>query len=137
MRFCFLLVERLETLAEQYSGTSLEQAYSMTKRLLGNTPTYPEEAKRRFRKRVVLANVPSFRFSLRGNMRTYPRSGFSFQGNIWMYPRCGFRSGGTSAKTTLLESHPCKYTNLMMPDSKCPTLEWVRDLWVKIVSVAP
>ena len=36
------------------------------------------------------ANIPSFRFSVRGNMRTYPRS--------------GFRSGGTSAKTTLLET---------------------------------
>ena len=34
-----------------------------------------------FSKRVVLANLPSFRFSFRGNMRTYPRS--------------GFRSGGT------------------------------------------
>ena len=48
------------------------------------------EIKGRFRKRVVLANVPSFRFSFRGNMRTHPRS--------------GFRSGGTSAKTTLLET---------------------------------
>ena len=38
------------------------------------------------------ANVPSFRFSFRGNIR--------------MYPRSGFRSGGTSAKTTLLEDHP-------------------------------
>ena len=34
------------------------------------------EIKGRFRKRVVLANVPSFQFSFRGNMRTYPRSGF-------------------------------------------------------------
>ena len=59
--------------------------------------------KGRFRKRVVLANVPSFRFSFRGNMRTYPRSGFSFRGNIRTYPRSGFRSGGTSAKTTLVE----------------------------------
>ena len=41
--------------------------------------------KGRFRKRVVLANVPSFRFSFRGNMRTYPRS--------------NFRSGGTSECT--------------------------------------
>ena len=37
------------------------------------------------------ANVPSFRFSFRGNIR--------------MYPRSGFRSGGTSAKTTLLETN--------------------------------
>ena len=48
-------------------------------------------------KRVVLANVPSFRFSFRGNMRTYPRSGFR---------SVGFRSGGTSATTTVLENHP-------------------------------
>ena len=34
------------------------------------------ETKGRFRKRVVLANVPSFRFSFQGNMRMYPRSGF-------------------------------------------------------------
>ena len=39
------------------------------------------EIKGRFRKRVVLANVPSFRFSFRGiNMRTYPRSGFRSRG---------------------------------------------------------
>ena len=42
---------------------------------------YHWETKGRFRKRVVLASVPSFRFSFRENMRTYPRS-------------C-FRSGGT------------------------------------------
>ena len=58
-------------------------------------PRFHREIKGRFRKRVVLANVPSFRFSFRGNMRTYPRSGFrsgqhpnvpsfrfSFRGNI-------------------------------------------------------
>ena len=56
---------------------------------------FHREIKGRFRKRVVLANVPSFRFSFRGNMRTYPCSGFvpgkhpnvpsfrfSFRGNI-------------------------------------------------------
>ena len=43
------------------------------------------EVKRRFRKRVVLANVPSFPFSFRANMRTYPRS--------------GLRSRGTSERT--------------------------------------
>ena len=42
--------------------------------------------KGRFRKRVVLADVPSFVFSFRGNMRH-------------MYPRSGFRSGGTSERT--------------------------------------
>ena len=30
---------------------------------------------------------------------------FSFRGNIQIYLRSGFRSGGTSAKTTLLENH--------------------------------
>ena len=40
------------------------------------------EIKGRFRKRVVLANLPSSRFSFRVNMPTYPRF--------------GFRSGGTS-----------------------------------------
>ena len=40
--------------------------------------------------RSVGAQVPLFRFFVPGNMRTYPRS--------------GFRSGGTSAKTTLLET---------------------------------
>ena len=45
----------------------------------------PTETKGRFCKRLVLANIPSFRFSFRGNMRTCPRS--------------GFRSGGTSECT--------------------------------------
>ena len=56
------------------------------------------ETKGRFRKRVVLANVPSFLFSFRGNTRTYPRS-------------C-FRSGGTSECTLVLVfvpgEHPSK-----------------------------
>ena len=38
------------------------------------------EIKGRFRKRVVLANVPSFRFSFWGNIRMYPRSGFRSEG---------------------------------------------------------
>ena len=54
--------------------------------------------KGRFRKRVVFANVPSFRLSFRGNMRTYPRSGFSFRGNIRTYPHSDFCSGGTPPK---------------------------------------
>ena len=58
------------------------------------------EIKGRFRKRVVLANVPSFR----GEHENVPSFRFSFWGNIRMYPRSGFRSGGTSAKTTLLET---------------------------------
>ena len=43
------------------------------------------KTKGRFRKRAVLSNVPSFRFS--------------FQGNMWTYPGSGFRSGGTCERT--------------------------------------
>ena len=86
------------------------------------------EIKGRFPKRVVLANVPSFRFSFRGNIRrNHPFENHPFvntkkghweikgrfpKGWFWrMYPRSGFRSGGTSAKTTLLET-----TLLRTPD---------------------
>ena len=79
------------------------------------------EIKGRFRKRVVLANVPSFRFSFLGNIRrNHPFGNHPFvntkkghweikgrflKGWFWRtYPRSGFRSGGTSAKTTLLET---------------------------------
>ena len=87
------------------------------------------EIKGRFRKRVVLANVPSFRFSFRGNIRqNHPFGNHPFvntkkahweikgrfpKGWFWrMYPRSGFRCGGTSAKTTLLET-----TLLRTPDT--------------------
>ena len=50
------------------------------------------EIKGRFRKRVVLANVLSFRFSFRGSIRTYPSS--------------GFRSGGTPECTLVPISVP-------------------------------
>ena len=78
-------------------------------KLLLTTPTHPweenrEETKGRFRKRVVLANVPSFRFLVPGNIRMYPRSGFWCRGNIRTFPRSGFGYRGTSAKTTLLET---------------------------------
>ena len=53
------------------------------------------EIKGRFRKRMVLANVPSFRFSFWGNMRTCPRS--------------GFRSGGTSQCTLVPVFVPGKH----------------------------
>ena len=59
--------------------------------------------KGRFRKRVVLANVPSFQFSFQGNMRTYPRSGFR-SGENPNVPSFRFSFRGTSAKTTLLET---------------------------------
>ena len=63
--------------------------------ILGDLYRIHWETKGRFRKRAVLANVPSFRFSFWRNMRAYPRSGFrsgehpnvpsfrfSFRGNI-------------------------------------------------------
>ena len=60
--------------------------------------TSREETRGQFCKRVVLANVPSFRFLFWGNMRTYPGS--------------GFRSGGTSECTLVpvfvLGEHPPK-----------------------------
>ena len=56
------------------------------------------ETKGRFLKRVVLANVPSFRFPFRGNMR--------------MYPHSGFRSGGTSECTLVPVLVPGEHPNL-------------------------
>ena len=61
------------------------------------------ETKGQFRKRVVLANVPSFRFSFRGNIRTYPRSGFRSRGRFECTLVPVFVPGGTSAKTTLFK----------------------------------
>ena len=43
-------------------------------------PPCREETKGRFRKRVVLANVPSFWFLVPGNIRMYLRSVFWYQG---------------------------------------------------------
>ena len=65
---------------------------------------FHQEIKGRFRKRVVLVNVPSFRFSFRGNLRMYPRSSFRSGGTSKRTLVPVFRSGGTSAKTTLLET---------------------------------
>ena len=39
-------------------------------------PPTQEETQGRFRKRAVLANVPSFRVLVQGNIRMYPRPGF-------------------------------------------------------------
>ena len=83
------------------------------------------EIKGRFRKRVVLANVPSFRFSFRGNIRqNHPFGNHPFvntkkghweikgrfpKGWFWRtYPRSGFRSGGTSAETTFWKPPFCQ-----------------------------
>ena len=83
---------------------------SPTKRPTKASPEVPMkvywETRGQFRKRVVLANVPSFWFSFRGNMLTYPCSGFRSGGTSECAPRSGFHFGGTSAKTTLLENHP-------------------------------
>ena len=71
---------------------------------------FHREIKGRFRKRVVLANVPSFRFSFRGNIRrNHPFGNHPFvntkkghweikgrfpKGWFWRaYPRSSFRSG--------------------------------------------
>ena len=44
-----------------------------------------------------------------------------------MYPRSGFRSGGTSAKTTLLENHPFGNPRLMVASVvRNPTMIRVR-----------
>ena len=52
------------------------------------------EIKGRFRKRVVLAHVPSFRFFVPGEHVNVPSVRLSFRENIQMYPRSGgFRSG--------------------------------------------
>ena len=107
------------------------------------------EIKGRFPKRVVLANVPSFRFSFRGNIRRnhpfgnhpvvntkkghWEIKGRFPKGWFWrMYPRSGFRSGGTSAKTTLLETtlfwvcNPqpffCQLKLVFFPGSRSPKM---------------
>ena len=59
------------------------------------------ETKGWFRKRAVLANVPSFRVFLPGNIRMYPHSGFWYSGNIRMYPRVGFWYWGN------IRMYPC------------------------------
>ena len=66
---------------------------------------FHRETKGRFRKRVVLANVPSLRFFVPGEHANLPSFPVFVRGNMRTYPRSGFRSGGTSAKTTLLENH--------------------------------
>ena len=45
-----------------------------------NTQMSAKEPKGRYRKRAVLANVPSFRFCVPGNIRMYPCFGFSYRG---------------------------------------------------------
>ena len=64
---------------------SLRTVETVEKHLAPKPVNAHREIKGRFRKRVGLANVPSFLFSFRGNMRTYPRS--------------GLRSGGASERT--------------------------------------
>ena len=52
----------------------------------------------------IFGAIGSLRCSLPGEHANVPSFRFSFRGNIRMYPRSGFRSEGTSAKTTLLET---------------------------------
>ena len=46
-------------------------------------------------------NVPAFRFSFRGNIRTYPRSGFSFRGICMNVPSFRF-----SFRGNIRQNHP-------------------------------
>ena len=85
------------------------------------------EIKGRFRERVVLANIPSFRFSLRGTCERTLIPVF-VRGNIRMYPRSGFRSGGRSAKSTLLET-----TLLSTPENRTspsPSQGQILAVWI-------
>ena len=123
----------LDCVADPFGTVPLRCCYKAQRKInkLKTTPTPNKngsygikchwEIKGRFRKRVVLANVPSFRFSFRGNIRrNHPFGNHPFvntkkghweikgrfpKGWFWRtYPRSAFRSGGTSAKTTLLET---------------------------------
>ena len=90
----------------EFPGISLERAFGVPKShfrgkmklvcwaAVSNRALRPQksrEIKGRFRKRVVLANVPSLRFFVPGDHENVPSFRFSF--------------GGTSAKTTLFENH--------------------------------
>ena len=77
---------------------SLNFAFFSETKLYGQKMSQHWEIKGRFRKRVVLANVPSFRFSFRGNMRTYPCSSF----------RSGGTSEGTLVRVFVPGEHPPK-----------------------------
>ena len=113
---------------------------------------YHWEIKGRFRKRVVLANVPSFRFSFWGNIRrnrpfgNHPfvntKNGYHWEikgrfpkGWFWRtYPRSGFRSGGTSAETTLLRNHPNLRTPEVIPVIPVsPRFSFGQGFWTLVV----
>ena len=80
--FSLLLSGPLRLRVQSRSRTRLRIAASIAFLLHANYfGARLKEIKGRFRKRVVFAHVPSFRFSFRGNILTYPRSGFSFRGN--------------------------------------------------------
>ena len=98
VRFCSppQLTSQRKHRQNRYPDTAL---YVTKLECLYESTVFHWEKKGRFCKRVVLANVPSFRFSFRENMRTYPR--------------CGFHSEGTSELYTLvpvfvLGEHPPK-----------------------------
>ena len=64
--------------------------------------------------RVVLANVPSFRFSFRGNMRTYPRSGFFVPGQHPHVPSFRFSFRGNMRQNHPFENHRFVNTRLLL-----------------------
>ena len=58
-----------------------------------------EETKEWFRKRVVLANIPSFRFFAPGEHANVPSFHVLFRGSIRMYPRSSFVPGERPPKS--------------------------------------
>ena len=70
---------------------------------LDQDTNFHRETKGRFRKRVVLANVPSFRFSFPGEHANVPSFQFSFRTSECTLVPVFF---GTSDKTILWENHP-------------------------------
>ena len=80
--------------ARAWRGSSLHRIrlFSTTVRVVHTRSR--KETKLRFRKRAVLANVPSFRFLVPGNIRMYLRSSFFGAGEhppkppLWEPPFC-------------------------------------------------
>ena len=90
---------------------------------------YHWEIRGGFRKRVVLANVPSFRFSFRGNMRTYPRSGFRSMEHtlVPIFVPGEHPPKPPFWKTSLSSEPPTSVFTLGMAQSNCSLhLEWCK-----------
>ena len=85
-----------------------------------------EETKGRFRKRAVLANVPSFRFFVPGNICMYPRSGFWYRGTseYTLLPVCG--TGEHPPKPPFWKPPFCEPPNVC--GGMCPERPLKRDI---------